>query len=162
MIFKQVSEIISGQKTQTRRVVKSEERMAKVPSGTPLEFMEIGTSWGDIVAIRQNNRFKWRLFWSYAVVSKPGTRGVMWEPGTGKWYVPESVEDVREGYVPLRVRVTGIRREPLQAITEADARAEGVESCGDYLRLWQSINDRAGVRWHDNPDVWVITFEVVR
>lgn len=33
---------------------------------------------------------------------------------------------------------------------------------GAYRALWQSINKKKGVRWQDNPDVWVIEFELVR
>lgn len=66
--------------------------------------------------------------------------------------------DKREAHMPLRV--TGIRQEPLQNISEADARAEGVSSLDAYAHLWGRINDGVGVRWHDNPFVWVIKFAV--
>ena len=31
-----------------------------------------------------------------------------------------------------------------------------------YKSLWDSINKRPGTRWADNPDVWCLTFELVR
>ena len=171
MIFKQVDEIISGAKTQTRRVVKPGEELHYDYDGRAvMQLLPMPMP----PAYKPRYRTKWQVGRDYAVVSKRGTRGVMWRPDTGKWYVPESTEDVRDGYVPLRVRVTDIRQEPLQNISETDALAEGVDiNLGGgvrgvlspvtaYRNLWDSINDRAGVRWHDNPQVWVITFEVVR
>lgn len=73
------------------------------------------------------------------------------------------------------IRVTAIRSEQLRAITEADARAEGVEQVGQWYRnylgtsafassavqsfqsLWQSIHGPES--WSANPEVWVIEFE---
>lgn len=73
-------------------------------------------------------------------------------------------EFMREfGWQEMRIRITDIDKEPLQDITEADARAEGVASVAAYRDLWESINGRTpGARWADNPAVWVITFELVR
>lgn len=73
------------------------------------------------------------------------------------------------------IRVTAIRSERLRAITEADARAEGVEQVGQWYRnylgtsnflssavqsfqsLWQSIHGPES--WAANPEVWVIEFQ---
>jgi hypothetical protein len=72
----------------------------------------------------------------------------------------------------------------LQEITEQDARAEGierevnVETNGNlaaevgfgfelislrktFADLWDSIHTAAGTRWEDDPDVWVLEFELV-
>lgn len=58
-----------------------------------------------------------------------------------------------------RIRITRIRCEQVQEITEADARAEGVESVAAYRALWDSINGKTkGARWQDNPFVWVYEF----
>ena len=73
-------------------------------------------------------------------------------------------------------------KEPLQAINERGAIAEGIiwsnvakayycrlslgrwyETAVDgYRALWESINTKKGTRWEDNPLVNVITFEVVK
>jgi hypothetical protein len=78
-----------------------------------------------------------------------------------------------------RIRVTGIRSERVQDITEEDAIEEGcqrvfeLEWCGwgrrilltesareRFCSLWDSIQP-PGRRWDDNPLVWVIEFELV-
>lgn len=70
----------------------------------------------------------------------------------------------------ITLEVTGVCVERLQAISEGEARAEGVEgdshpgtfvgTCrGNFARLWESIN---GVgTWDANPWVWVIEFKRV-
>ena len=60
----------------------------------------------------------------------------------------------------LTLRVTDVRVERLQAISEADARAEGVASVAEYAALWDAINGAGS--WAANPWVWAIGFEVVR
>jgi hypothetical protein len=73
----------------------------------------------------------------------------------------------------IRLKITNIRVERLQDITEQDAIVEGIESrdgiykdylSGEYYRkplqsyltLWESINGKGS--WDKNPWVWVIEF----
>jgi len=75
----------------------------------------------------------------------------------------------------LTLRITDVRVQRVQEISEADARAEGChaqEWCtdpasidrtsarGDYASLWDSINGKRAP-WDFNPWVWALTFEVV-
>lgn len=70
----------------------------------------------------------------------------------------------------ITLEITGVRVERLQAISEADARAEGVEpaathnrpgaiaTCfGAYSVLWESINGPGS--WDANPWVWCVSFK---
>jgi len=72
----------------------------------------------------------------------------------------------------LTLEVTGVRVERLQAISEADAIAEGIEQSertGGWLpgncaapewafrELWESINGAGS--WNANPWVWVVEFK---
>ena len=71
------------------------------------------------------------------------------------------------GLVELRIKILSIRREPLQTITWDGAWDEGIgghssRPVTDYRNLWDSINKQPGTRWQDNPQVWVIKFEVLR
>ena len=77
----------------------------------------------------------------------------------------------------IALRVTGVRAERVQEISEEDARAEGAnlwypkDEClrsllrrdGSYRNgfheLWDRINTRRGFPWSANPWVWVVEFE---
>jgi hypothetical protein len=67
----------------------------------------------------------------------------------------------------LTLRVTSVRVERLQSISDEDALAEGIAlrrhdaARGEFHALWDSINaDRAP--WSSDPWVWVVSFEVAR
>ena len=88
----------------------------------------------------------------------------------------------------INLLITGVRVERVQEISEEDARAEGcVESVSDdfcschleasmlepdhecdyrtvrrsFAILWDSINEKRGFGWDENPWVWVVEFEAV-
>ncbi|MBI4218840.1 MAG: ASCH domain-containing protein [Chloroflexi bacterium] len=54
------------------------------------------------------------------------------------------------------VRVLRVWQEPLGAISEADARAEGFESRDQFLKAFEEINGRTDPRTH----VWAVEFRV--
>lgn len=158
MIFQQIDEILSGQKTQTRRVVKPSEGMYKAS-----------------LALTAAGNVKWAVGKTYAVQPGRGLSGLMWienwaedttEPdgtfSTAPVYKPNRALFTDNGWREFRIRITAIRQERLQDITEDDAKAEGVSSKGEYAKLWNRINKRKGTRWSDNPLVWVLAFEVVK
>jgi hypothetical protein len=74
----------------------------------------------------------------------------------------------------LRLEITGIRVERLQAITYDGMKAEGcfpASICGGERRallalywvpLWDSINAGRGYGWEVNPWVWVIEYKRIR
>lgn len=89
---------------------------------------------------------------------------IMWRPSI---FMPKKA-------CRLWLRVTDIRPERLQNISEEDAKAEGVslnygasdlQVCRFLLYrvafnvLWDDINAARGYSWTSNPWVWVITFE---
>ena len=71
----------------------------------------------------------------------------------------------------ITLEITGVRVERLQAISEADARAEGAIGAVDnsignnwcarqaFSALWESINGPGS--WDANPWVWVVSFRMI-
>jgi hypothetical protein len=64
------------------------------------------------------------------------------------------------------LEVTNVRVERVQDITSRDAAKEGIEQWGtdahmkgEFLRLWDSINEKRGFGWDKNPWVWVYEFK---
>lgn len=155
MIFKNPEQVLDGTKTQTRRPVKPGEVGVIRPANKPLEFASVMAGYG--------LRIKWQVGNDYAV-----------QPGRGKKAVG-------------RIRITKIRRERLQEISAADVYAEGTEQfardwnqyiADDYRKrawrcfkrgnlemafkfMWNSLY-RKPYCWKDNPEVWVLEFEVAK
>lgn len=204
MIFKQIREIIEGTKTQTRRIRKEGE----VAYAYSELYSDRNTTY--TVMTRppyEGGRIKWQVGRQYAVQPKLGMPQVYYKYvtsytgeleclfahdettyggsplDTAKSKTNWRYELMLQGWKPLSIKITDIRCEPLQNITEADAIAEGIQTVAtmvprtiykDYLpndrigtdrpidsyrTLWESINGDGS--WDENPDVWVLDFEVV-
>ena len=167
MIFRQIPPIVAGTKTQTRRIVKSNELMCWVDGACAIKTYPT-------VAARleggPGGRIKWRVGQDYAVVPKRGYHGVYYDIDTGTIYghgyepLNDAARECRF-IPPLRIKILALSSEPLQAITRGDAIAEGVAGLspiGEYRVLWDTINKAKEDRWEDNPKVWIIKFEVLK
>jgi len=116
-------------------------------------------------------RVKWRVGQDYAVQPGRGYHGVYYDTDTGviygRGYKSYNLNAYASKYVrPLRIKILSLHYpKRLQTISLHDAIHEGIgatdEPVADYERLWDSINKQPGTRWHDNPNVWVIKFEVL-
>ncbi len=96
------------------------------------------TYWPMLCVFNRSDRLRFRENQTYAV-----------QPGRGKKAVG-------------RIGIAKIRREYLNAITHNDAQAEGVgRSLAKFADLWNSIHPK-GKRWGNNPEVWVLDFELVK
>jgi hypothetical protein len=175
-----VRAILAGTKTQTRRVVK----------GWPLELLSTPANFtpeyvahpenkacpygrpGDRLWVRETHM---DLGACYIYRADPGAEkeralvapGQRWKPAI---HMPRAASRIT-------LEVTGVRVERLQAISEADALAEGiVETCGgyglpagehyhaadprqSYFSLWEAINGPGSVE--ANPWLWCVEFRRV-
>lgn len=162
MLFKPdlVEKILSGHKTQTRRVVKQNEDGVKVMHGE-IQYVMQTTVIGD-PPIDYRDRIKWQRGKTYAI-----------QPGRGKKSVG-------------RFHLLRIRCEPLHWISPSAVYAEGIPiitcvvcngygSCtyceggadtgamlDQFINLWDRINKLPGTQWVDNPEVWILEFELVK
>jgi hypothetical protein len=165
-----VRAILDGRKSQTRRIVKGEVVDRAAAKGCPH-----GTT-GDRLWVRET------FATGYGGVFYRASEGdncksisgaiVPWKPSI---FMPRKLSR-------LTLEITAIRVERLQQISEADARAEGVEPCevlgtsggfkdyvdlnngcesayASYHSLWESINGKGS--WQKNPWVWVIEFRQI-
>ena len=114
--------------------------------------------------------------WSCAIVYKVGGLNgrVHWPEGSDSiydlclvWHSPVAMP--REA-ARLFLRVTDVRVERVQDISEEDAKAEGVYAKDNgsgsayrsgYRELWNKLNKKRGHDWYTNDWVWVIRFERV-
>jgi hypothetical protein len=192
-----VRAILAGTKTQTRRVIKPP---LKHPGWTGFSYypgsaiaIENGPDYpdtksderrcpygkaGDTLWVRETWGYRGQFYDIDAPAAgplvfradgdPPYMHGDVWRPSI----------HLRRRDARLLLRVTAVRVERLQDISEADAEAEGVEprvGVGliaryrqSYGVLWDSINAKRSnhqarwdASWSSNPWVWVITFEVL-
>lgn len=171
-----VNAILRGDKTQTRRVIKPalvaafDVGRGSADSASGYPFVE--NEYGDhISAIKLAPYQPGDLLWvreTYAMHTVAGEtlpvyRADCYPDGDGApWKSPI--------FMPRRLsritlRVTNVRAQRVQDISEDDAAAEGIERHSgpyilDFARLWDSINAKRGYSWNSNPFVWVYTFDV--
>ena len=60
----------------------------------------------------------------------------------------------------ITLQIIQTRIEQLQSIDEEDAWKEGVQTRDEFIKLWDSINEKRGYEWKKNFWVWVIEFKV--
>jgi hypothetical protein len=160
-----VKAILSGRKTQTRRIVRKRDGYHRS------ELLWVRETW---LQVPTSGEFCYKADGVFL-------DGALWRPSI---YMPRRASRIT-------LRVTDFRIERLQEITEDDAKAEGIIGFSDNLgsrhsnpttiypafpdrpggfptaraafeALWNSINAKRGFSWDINPYVSVITFEIER
>lgn len=205
-----VRAILDGRKTQTRRCIAQghvacdSARLQDLDFGSPSVRVDASTIWerndvylhvphmhqnsthrvfprvqsGDILWVRESF---WRAKNSNMIANVADGFPDEWSPTDAKKHpsihMPKSI-------ARIWLRVTRVRLERLQDITECDAEAEGVKysrciglsACGGpcddcygpfsardaFHSLWDSLNATRGYGWQSNPWVVVIDFKQVR
>lgn len=190
-----IQSILAGKKTQTRRIIKYQKEIKNPTIGFSAftaqdkfsvrgkhedgrygeSFFKMPYCLGEILWVREtivsdktpNDR---KLFFYKADIPKEQQKDFPYFPSI---YMPKSA-------CRIFLKITSIKVERLNQISESDAICEGVErrdgmksefsyknyvtegygdigADGSFETLWQKIN---GVEsWNENPFVWVITFE---
>lgn len=193
--------VLSGQKTQTRRIIRPQpevlERMGMVwkgyaygytsPYGSPYFLKDVyhnflsGTNYpqcrrykvGEVIAVTQ----AYNDFYNDECDPRIFPNGTGW---TNKMFV-------RAGLMPHRIRITNVRVERLNDISESDCRAEGIDYVNGYsesyffgfgvktdkgwIKLgntpreaYAALIDHISGKgtWKSNPYVFVYDFELVK
>ncbi len=178
-----VRAILDGRKTQTRRTVNPSWRGAIVksyccPYGVPGDRLWVQEDWG--VGCRPCpingwvDGIEYRADEAYCIdehddlplnpVKTPD--GVDLEDFNSDGW--SDAKTMPRWASRITLEITGVRVERVQDISEEDASTEGVEwknMCDwphskAFKTLWDSIA-KPGVKWEDNPWVWVIEFRRV-
>lgn len=168
-----VQAIVKDSKTQTRRVIKS--GLAKMQAD---HFGVANSMWcpygkvGDTLWVREAWAAESKYDWTKPSEIPQGS--MIFYPASGR-DLRYAVGKTRPSiFMPrwashITLKITDIRVERLQDITEGDAKAEGVStpkvkgSWQSYVwafkDIWNSINAKRGYGWETNPWIWVISFE---
>jgi hypothetical protein len=167
-----VNAILDGRKTQTRRIVKPQPKTIAHDSKNrlPMAFWADNSKWikpkyqvGDIIWVREtwskkDGHYFYKAGHELLIDSEPLIK--RWRPSI---YMPREA-------ARIFLRVTNVRVERLQEITEKDAKAEGVITndavkVSSYVywfeMLWDDLNKKRGYGWETNPWVWVYELERV-
>jgi hypothetical protein len=181
MIFntEMVKALLDGRKTVTRRPVKrfgifnwvvvngeTGIRWVTDKDNIHQKWLEFPTNVGDMIYVRET----FRLFSNTdeCGCSDHCSCHPSWTPlyfashddGESKW--KSSIHMPRK-HSRLTLKVTDVRIERVQDITESQARGEGVSVdhspfyVSGFIDIWESIYGN----WDQNPYVWVIEFEVI-
>lgn len=168
-----VRAILSGIKTQTRRVLKPQPSFVNqcgipfYPDGKgPVDYRDCPYGQpGDRLWVRETwmkpegGALDYRAKWTPRDERKMPVHE-KWRPSI---FMPRWASRITLG-------ITDVRVERLQMITDSDSLAEGAGHLYDaevecpragFARLWDSINAKRGCGWNTNPWVWVVKFEVL-
>jgi len=151
--------IRDGLKTETRRVASG--KVARCEVGDVLYVRETQWRLGKWIknGLTDTGRQKWRFDPHDDGIppryDKPNTPAVK-RDGLSVGWVYRHARFMPKAMAQTRLQVLAVRREPLHALTEADARAEGVGSISEFIALWNRLNP--DWRWETNPLVDVIQF----
>ena len=177
-----VRAILSGQKTQTRRILKNQQSydLDKCPLGQPGDRIYVREQWqGPLMSSKEWEdhyfseaddspaKFRTPAYCRYAADGGPPPEFVtMYDELVARW---KPAIHMPKWAARIWLEITGVRVERLQEITEADCIAEGATgghgAIPGYhynatpLEHFRYIWESTGADWAANPWVWVIEFK---
>lgn len=160
---------MKGKKTQTRRIIKPQP--SNMDDKLRRSYVESDALWkypvGSMLWVRETwapfpDDPPWRAeYKADGEIGEDGQHVPMWSK---RWrpsiHMPRWASR-------LTLRITDVRVQRLQEITEEDAIAEGCEykpgmTCRNvFAALWDSINGKRAT-WSSNPWVYAISYEIVK
>lgn len=175
-----VNAILSGRKTQTRRIIKLpliDKNMGCELAGNELAGEVAAGDYRNCPQGKPGDQLWVRECFSdlddfeFFDPSVPDVISGYWywadgNPEWGNWTKPKPSIHMPRRASRINLLITGVRVERLQDISDVDAAAEGCkisdmehgERLSDvFARLWKSIYGAES--WQANPWVWVIEFE---
>lgn len=182
-------------KTQTRRLIKGQQVVGYRKRVTGFEMVNGVVNTESLTVEHEYTRVcQYKVGQTYAVQPGRGKRAIWWRE-TADGIETTADSDIYKhwawkalrnaGFKELRIRITEIRLEDVRNISNADVRAEGFRSEGEFFMTWCRMHDKeqplpvipayvtGAIEWHGahdelalRPDeryaAWAITFEVVR
>lgn len=180
-----VRALLANQKTQTRRIIKPQYACKTVSWGCIAGhgFGFIFTGHDTVVKCPHGNtgdRLWVKETWRPEQIDADGQVRVTYVDGIQDFYPPESWKmpkaaargNVTSLFMPrwasrITLEITNVRVERLQAISDEDAKSEGVKGfqnddgssryADPFRELWGKINGSGS--WDANPWVWALTFK---
>lgn len=173
-----VRAILSGGKTQTRRVIRHQPNPIKCGEGYG-SYLRIDRRFiedrcphgvpGDQLWVKETFFFDNYMDENHSPVSEGpfyladfpgGNDELKWTPSI---FMPRC-------FSRISLLITDVRVQRIQDISERDAFAEGIEPgehhedsdigpIDHFMGLWDSINAKRGFNWDSNPWTWAITFK---
>ena len=151
-----VRAILDGRKSQTRRVIKD---------------ILVPDQWPTAIQIKDNIKCAYdsddRLLWVRETFYKHKHIGMKFSdeyealPDNLKPYYRKcSAIFMSKWASRITLKISDVRVERLQEISEKDAISEGILAVASFADIWNSINGKKHP-WASNPWVWVIDFERV-
>lgn len=152
--------ILSGKKTQTRRVIGKSCQYQKNNHLWVRETWNCdNTPFGEVIGYRAEIKPYRKLIskdkrnWFLDVYQK---YGMNWRPSI---FMPQWASRIK-------LQVIDIHHEPLRMINEDDAQAEGVQLfngsyINGFIKMWDKMHQLTSNAWCYNPYVWVIKFKII-
>ena len=173
--------LLAGRKTQTRRIIRNWPSQWSMPPARMHEgvLCRYGVDHDEIL-IPPHPREGERFYISEVVSFQPGFWFGKKQAGpvlryaadeqTSPVVVPSRVKHPKLGRWPGRTLplewarpwrgiVTRMSAEQIRDISDSDAKAEGFGSLDHFREIWLQLYAERGIRWMDNPMVWVRGFE---